>query len=118
VLGGTALQEQHLVVRRNRHQRAQISLCLLGKRDEVLATMADLHHRCTGAGPLQHLVAGLLQNRFGNGTWARGKIVCATHKHSFEPGLAPWLGLMGKTQRDARCNTHAERDLPEATISA
>ena len=48
MLGRAALQEQHGVVVRHRHQRAQVRLGLRGHRDESLAAMGLLHHRGAG----------------------------------------------------------------------
>ena len=61
-----ALQEQHLVVRRDGQQLAQVGLGLRGDRDEVLAAMAHLHHRHAAAVPVEHLLAGLLEHGLGS----------------------------------------------------
>ena len=58
-----ALQEQHLVIPRNREQFAQVGLGLRVNRDEFLATVAHFHHRHAGTMPIQHFVARLLENR-------------------------------------------------------
>jgi hypothetical protein len=83
MLGGAALQEQHLVVRRNRHQRAQVGFGFFGEGDEVLAAMADFHHRGARARPLEHFVAGLRQYGFRNRSGAGREVVGTAHKHSF-----------------------------------
>ncbi len=58
----SALQEQHLVVRRDGEQLAQIGLGLLRDAEERLAAMADLHHGRTDAVPVEQLVASLLEH--------------------------------------------------------
>ncbi len=60
--GRTALQEQHLVVARNREKLPQIRFGLLRDRDECLAAMAHLHHGHSRAVPIEHLIASLLED--------------------------------------------------------
>ncbi len=59
---GAALQEQHLVVRGNGEQLAQIGLRLLGDPDEGLAAMAHLHDGHALPVPVEHLVAQLFED--------------------------------------------------------
>src|SRR3546814_10999219 len=61
--GGTALQKNDGVLRRNRHQLTQVTLGLGSQVDERLAAMTEFHHRGALAVPLQQLVLSLTQYR-------------------------------------------------------
>jgi hypothetical protein len=59
---GPALEEENLVIRRDREQLAQVGLGLVRDRDELRAAVAHLHHRHAAAVPVEHLVAGARQH--------------------------------------------------------
>ncbi len=65
LLAGPALQEQHLVVRRNRQQIAQILLRLFGDGSVIVAAMAHFHDRQALAMPVEKLRLGALKDGFG-----------------------------------------------------
>jgi hypothetical protein len=63
--GGAALQEQHVVVVRDRHQFAQVALGGGGAFDEGGAAVADLHHRGPFPLPLHQFSLDLAQDGLG-----------------------------------------------------
>ena len=80
---GAALDEEHLVVVGDVHQVPQV---LLGLVDDLLidlGAVAHLHDAHPGAPVVHHLVPDLLQNRFGHGGGACGKVVDAAVLHRF-----------------------------------
>ena len=74
LLAGAALQEQHLVVRGDAQQVAQVLLGLLGDADELVAAVAHFHDRQTLAVPVRQLVPGCLQYCFRQGCRSRTEI--------------------------------------------
>src|SRR5690606_12783620 len=56
---------QHLVVRRDAHQRAQVALGLLVDAHVLLAAMAHFHHRLAAAVPVEHLGGSLREHFLG-----------------------------------------------------
>ena len=70
----SALHEEHLVIRRNREQLAQIGDRASLQGHEVLAAMTHFHHRHAGALPVEHFIGCLAQHRLWNQRRARGKV--------------------------------------------
>jgi len=79
----TALHEQHLEVSRDREDVAQVGFGLLGDRDEILASVAHLHHAHARPMPVQHLAGGLLQHFF----WQGGRSGCEIERAGHERDL-------------------------------
>lgn len=83
LLAGAALQEQHLVVRGNVEQVAQVLLGLAGNGHVVITTVAHFHDRKALAPPVEKLGLGTLQNcvgkRRGTGAEIEGSLA---HIHS------------------------------------
>jgi hypothetical protein len=75
----TALHEQHLELRRDGQQLAQVGLGLFADGDEFLAPVAHLHHAHAAAMPVQHFGGGLFQNFGRNGSRAGREVVGALH---------------------------------------
>jgi hypothetical protein len=67
-----ALQEQHLVMRGDAQQRAQVAFRFLGDRHEVGAAMAHFHDGHAGAVPVEQLLLRALEHRLGHRRRARG----------------------------------------------
>src|SRR3546814_3100166 len=80
--GGTALQKNDGVLRRNRHQLTQVTLGLGSQVDERLAAMTEFHHRGALAVPLQQLVLSLTQYRLGQSRRTGAEVMHARHGDS------------------------------------
>ena len=76
-----ALNEQHLVVIGNAHQRAQVGLGLVGNLLEHLGAVAHLHDAHAAAAVVHHLVADLLQNGLRHHGGAGGEVECTVILH-------------------------------------
>src|SRR6185436_1913385 len=87
-----ALQEQHLVVVRDRQELAQVLFRLRRDRHEFLAAMAHLHHAHAGAAPVEHFVAGARQDFLGQDRRPRAEIKNSGHQWRVGPSGAGSAG--------------------------
>ena len=77
--GGTALEEQHLIVLGDGQQGAQIGLGLGGDGHVLLAAVAHLRHTHAGAMPVQHLLPGLVENALRQHGRAGAEVIGSCH---------------------------------------
>ena len=76
-----ALNEEHLIVIRNVHQRPQIGFCLRQDLLEHRGTVAHLHNAHTAAVIVQHFGGDLLQNGLRHHSRSGGKIINTVISH-------------------------------------
>ena len=74
-----ALHEQNLEMGGHRQQFTQVCFGLLVDADELLASVAHLHHAHARALPVQHFGRSLLQNGLGHDGGPRRKIERSAH---------------------------------------
>ncbi len=74
-----ALQEQHLVIGRDRQQCAQVAHGGLVDRDELGTAVTHLHDRHAAAVPVEHLGGGLFEHFLGQDGGAGGEVIDMGH---------------------------------------
>ena len=80
LLGGAALQEEHLVVVGNLQELAQVGLGRLDDVREGLGAVAHLHDGHAGAVVVEHLGGRLAQHLLGKHSGTGGKVVDPSHE--------------------------------------
>ena len=80
---GAALDEEHLVVVGDAHEVSEILLGLIGNLLKDLGAVGHFHDAHAGAAVVHHLIADLLQHRFGHGGRAGGEVVGSSVFHGY-----------------------------------
>ena len=92
--GGTALNEQNLVVFRNVHQFPQIGNSIVKYLLIHFGAVGHLHNGHTGATVVQHFIPDLFQYRYGHGGRTCGEVIRAIIHDKYPPCPSSLDGIL------------------------